>query len=370
MSRIFAIVMVALTVLLLLAGYMSAGGVSTSASTPEAAVHSLYDHVRSHDLSGAYRYVAGASNVDERAFARDLGGRDGSLRTYSQLQDVKTNVLHENDNEAMVHAATHWSSAVGALYESRDLRVLKENGQWKVVWPADKAQNAPPQVIPVNFLRWDIVRRSGEDDWGAQNVEEPHVRIVSMNAIEHETASGIKGVIILGEIVNEDTVPAFVSVGATLYGQNGQTLGEESSFDKISHVLLPKEVSPYRIDFPGVRLADVKKANIQPNGLLVPASADPVIAVLHQRLEDGGRGQKLLKGELLNESGQTVNIPHVLATYYDDSGRVIWVADGYVDHALQPQVAQPFAVQVRDDLPANSHFRVTVNEYSIDRQGL
>jgi len=118
-----------------------------------------------------------------------------------------------------------------------------------------------------------------------------------------------------------------------------------------------------------VRLADVKKANIQPNGLLVPASADPVIAVLHQRLEDGGRGQKLLKGELLNESGQTVNIPHVLATYYDDAGRVVWVADGYVDHALQPQVAQPFAVQVRDDLPANARFRVTVNQYSIDRQG-
>jgi hypothetical protein len=368
MSRIFAIVMVALTVLLLLAGYMSAGGVTASASTPEAAVRSLFDRVRSHDLAGAYRYVAAASNVDQRAFARDLGGRDGSLRTYSQLQDVKTTVLHENDNDAVVHAATHWSSAVGALYDTRDLHVVKENGAWKVVWTAEKAQNAPPQVIPVNFLRWDIVRRSGDDDWGAQNVEEPHVRVVSMNAIESQTAAGIKGVVILGEIVNEDVVPAFVSVGAILYGKNGDTLGEESSFDKISHVLLPKEVSPYRIDFPGVRLADVKKANIQPNGLLVPASADPVIAVVHQRMEDGGRGQKLLKGELLNESGQIVNIPHVLATYYDDAGHVVWVADGYVDHALQPMVPQPFAVQVRDDLPANSRVRVTVNQYSIDRQ--
>jgi len=214
MSRLFALIMIGLTVLLLLAGYMSAGGVTTNAATPEAAVHSLFDRVRSHDLRGAYRYVAAASNVDERAFARDMGGRDGSLRTYSQLQDVKTNVLHENDNEAVVHAATHWSSAVGALYESRDLRVVKEGAQWKIFWIADKIANAAPQVIPVNFLRWDIVRRSGDDDWGAQNVEEPHVRIVSMNAIEHDTGSGMKGVVILGEVVNDDTVPAVVSVGA------------------------------------------------------------------------------------------------------------------------------------------------------------
>ncbi len=56
---------------------------------------------------------------------------------------------------------------------------------------------------------------------------------------------------IIGEIANEDTVPGFVSVGATLIGKNGQVVGEETSFDKISHTLLPKEISPFRIDFPG-----------------------------------------------------------------------------------------------------------------------
>jgi hypothetical protein len=89
---------------------------------------------------------------------------------------------------------------------------------------------------------------------------------------------------------------------------------------------------------------------MDPTALLVPASADPVIAVLHQRIEKDSRGHTVLRGELLNESGQTVNIPHVLATYYDNNGRVIWVADGYVDRALLPQVPVPFAVEVRDDV--------------------
>src|SRR5437763_8579200 len=38
-----------------------------------------------------------------------------------------------------------------------------------------------------------------------------------------------------------------------------RSLGEETSFDKISHVLLPKEVTPFRIDFDGVHLNQVKK---------------------------------------------------------------------------------------------------------------
>ncbi len=87
---------------------------------------------------------------------------------------------------------------------------------------------------------------------------------------------------------------------------------------------------------------------------------------MHQRVETDSRGRHVLKGELINESGDTVNIPHVLATYYDSAGKVIWVSDGYVDNALLPQTPVPFAVDLRDDLAANVHnYRVTVNEYML-----
>jgi hypothetical protein len=251
---------------------------------------------------------------------------------------------------------------VGAIYDTRDLQVVREDNSWKVLWPLVKQPKAPPQVIPVNYLRWDIITRGSDDDWGAQNVDAPRVRIVSMNAIERDG-----GTTVLGEIVNEDTVPGFVSVNATLLGKDGAVLGQEESFDKISHTLLPKEISPFRIDFPDVPLAKVKSVRMQPASLLVAAAADPVIGVLHQRLEKDLRGRPVLKGELVNQSGQTVNIPHVLATYYDSSGRVIWVSDGYVNQVLMPQTPVPFMVDVRDDLVANVHsYRVTVNQYSIN----
>lgn len=363
MGRILTIIFALLTIALVAAGAVHKSS-TAPAYTPEGAVQDMFLNVQGHDWKAAYSYVAPSSNVDLETFTKDLTGRDGSLRTYSQLENVTTRALREGENDAVVRTELQYSTAVGAFYDTRDLKVVRESGNWKVVWVADKNPTVPPQVIPVNYLRWDIIWRGPGDDWGAQNVENPHVRILSMNPTEHDGS-----VIIMGEVENEDTVPAFVSVGATLVGKDGKDLAQESSFDKTSHVLLPKEISPYRIDFPHTKLSQLKSVRMKPDAMLVPASADPVIGVMHQRIDKDAKGRTVLRGELVNESGQTVNIPHVLATFYDNSGKVIWVSDGYVDHALLPQTPQPFAVDLRDELASNVHtYRVTVNQYSLNRQ--
>jgi hypothetical protein len=362
MSRLLPLVFALLIVALIAVGAVHKSS-TAPASSPEGAVQSMFDDVKSRNWKAAYSYVAASSNVDRSNFEHDLAGRNGSLRTYSQLENVNTRVLRETDNEALVRAELKYSTAVGAFYDTRDLKVVKDGGAWKLLWQGEKDVSVPPQVIPVNYLRWDIIYRGPGDDWGAQNAENPRVRILSMNATEHD------GIIIMGEIENEDTVPAFVSVGATLVGKNGQDVAQEASFDKTSHVLLPKEISPYRIDFPNMKLGDMKSVRMKPDSMLVPAAADPVIGVLHQRIEKDAKGRTVLKGELLNESGQLVNIPHVLATFYDAAGKVIWVSDGYVDHALVPQTPQRFAVDLRDELAASVHsYRVTVNQYSRNRE--
>ncbi len=363
MKRILPILIIILTVVLVAMATIQPNQLSP-AKSPQGAVQALLDRVKAHDYRGAYAYVAQTGDTNEQAFAADLAGRNGSLRTYSSLAQVDTKVLRATDDEALVRANLEYATAVGAFYDTRDLKVLKAGDNWKVEWPVVKEPKVPPQVIQENYLRWDVITRGASDDWGAQNVEAPRVRIVSMNAIPQGNNT-----IIVGEIENEDTVPGFVSVGATLIGRNGDVLGEETSFDKISHTLLPKEISPFRIDFPNVKLSTIKSVRMQPNSMLVPASADPTIGVLHQRVETDARGRHVLKGELVEQSGETVNIPHVLATYYDNAGKVIWVSDGYLDKALLPQTPVPFAVELNDTAAANVHnYRVTVNEYLLNRQ--
>jgi hypothetical protein len=363
MSRILVIVMIVITAALIVAGTAPTREKERTTS-PEGTVQAFYGRVKSDDYRGAYSLIASASNVDLNTVYHDIAGRDGSLKTLSRLWRSEARVIAQHGNEAVVRASLEWATAVGTLHENKDLRLVSDNGGWQIVWPKHHEANLPPQVIPVNYLRWDIVHPdSEENEWGAQNAESPHVRITSMNAVEREGK-----VIILGELVNEDTVPGYVDVQGILLGKDGEQLGEETSFDKISHVLLPKEITPFRIDFDGVHLNQVKKVTLNPTSILVPASADPVIGVLHQQLEKTDSGHTVLKGELMNQSGELVNIPQVLATYYDNSGHVIWISDGYVDQALRPQISVPFAVSVNDDIAPNVHsYRVVVNHYSMDR---
>ena len=99
------------------------------------------------------------------------------------------------------------------------------------IGPSSKSRDVPPQVIPVNYLRWDVIYPGAGDDWGEQDVEAPHVRIVDMHPVQRA-----EGVVILGELLNEDVVPAYVSVNATLLDKNQQPIASEGSFDKISHI--------------------------------------------------------------------------------------------------------------------------------------
>ena len=72
-----------------------------------------------------------------------------------------------------------------------------------------------------------------------------------------------------------------------------------------------------------------------------------------------------LTGQLINQSGQIVNVAHVLGTFYNKSGQVVWVADQYVDQALAPQTPVPFEIHIPEDLARNvSSQRTVVATYS------
>jgi len=363
MRRGLPLLLTVVSLLLVAIAWVQAGGFRrheiSSAATPEEAVQAFMADVQAHNWDGAYARLDPSNDVEKAAFIRDIAGSDGSLRTYAALQSFDTWPLHADENSAVLRVRLKWSTAVGSLDDVRDLPVRRDGSIWRVVWPKPNFPAVPPQVVPVNYLRWDVVGRDNDQAWGAQGVDPPQVRITSMNAVERPDR-----VVVMGEIENEDTVPAYVNVNATLLRADGSVIDQEGSFDLISHTLLPKQVSPYRIDFPGIRIAAVKSVRMDARPLLVPASADPVITVASQVVEKDGLGRNVLRGDLINQSGETVNISQVLSTFYDAAGKVIWVSAGYVDQALLPQVSTPFALDVPDDIASRmKNYHVVVNHY-------
>ena len=338
-------------------------GLGSKADTSEQALGSFLTDIRRRNWDRAYSALSKTSGVDEPSFIQDWTGSNGSLRTFSSLETYEARPLHATSDDAQMRVRMRWTTPVGPVEDVRDLNLKHEGDVWKIVWPKVTMPSVPAQVVPVNYLRWDLVNGGADDGWGSRNVDAPRVRIISMNAVDSS-----EGAVVMGEVVNEDTIPAFVNVNAALVDGAGKAIDDESSFDKIAHVLLPKQVSAYRIDFPNISLKNVKNVRMDVKATLVPASADPVIGVMDQKVDPDVQGKSVLRGQLLNESGQTVNIPHVIASFYDNNGRVIWVSDGYVDRALLPQTSEPFAVEIPKTLASKvQNFHVVVNQYSLGK---
>lgn len=318
-------------------------GILSSTSTPEAAVNDLTAQLKLHALAKAYSSLANKAEFSEADFERDLLGIGLSLRTYATLDSVEVRPLHQSNTDADLTMKMHWSSVVGNFDDTRDVHAVKVGNHWALNWPLKHESPVPPQVIPVNYLRWDVIYRGAGDDWGSQDVEAPHVRIVDMHPL-----SRAEGVVVMGELLNEDVVPAFVSVKATLVTKAGETLDSEGSFDMISHTLLPKQVTPFIIHFPGTDLSKISTIRMEPTSVLVAASADPVVEIENQQYQEGSGAA--VTGQLTNQSGHTVNVSHVLTTFYDANGQVVWVGGQYIDRALQPQTPVDFRVPVPQDL--------------------
>lgn len=369
MGRLIAVVIILATIGLVIIGTLfpiptaafyagQSSGAAHNWSTPQAAVQSLAHDFGAHDWGQAWASLDNKGQFTEQDLSRDLNGAEFSLRSFADLASFEVRPLHASDDHAEMQLQMHWDTVVGNFTDTRDVPVVRAGNRWEPVWPIVKEPHVPPQVIPVNYLRWDVIYRGGGDDWAAQDVEGPHVKIVDMHPVERAA-----GVVVMGELLNEDVVPAYVHVGATLMGKNGKQLGSEISFDKISHLLLPKQVTPFFILFPNATLSDVGSIQMTPTATLVAASADPIIEIQNQKLNP--MPDPSLTGALVNQSGRVVNIAHVLGTFYDKTGQLVWVADRYIDRALLPQTPVDFTIPIPQDLADKiSSERAVVSTYS------
>ena len=141
------------------AAYAGGNGLLLPSSTPEAAVTKLGDYIRLRAWEDAYASLGNKAKFTEPEFVHDLTGYYPSLRTDATLESFEVLPLHVSDTEAAIHLRLHWSTVVGTFVSVRDLHVVKNGDRWDVDWPLESKSIVPPQVIAVNYLRWDVIYR-------------------------------------------------------------------------------------------------------------------------------------------------------------------------------------------------------------------
>ena len=174
---------------------------------------------------------------------------------------------------------------------------------------------------------------------------------------------------VVGELINTDADPADITVAAYLFDEDGEELVWYNAQQAMVHKILPKEVTPFRIDFEGVaglNLAglpapvvfepdafyplnlDSPPFRFEVYGRALVTNYDLLRNVSTQKIQVNRNedGEFILSGELHNTGTQEATIPHLLVTYYNDENQVVWVDDFYLEEAVRPQRTQPFSVQL------------------------
>ena len=135
------------------------------------------------------------------------------------------------------------------------------------------------------------------------------------------------------------------------------------------HKILPKEVTPFRVDFEGVAgltLAgepapvvfepdafypiDLETApfrfEVYGRALVTPYDLSRHVSIQNIAIRETAEQQFELSGELHNTGTAEATIPHLLLTYYDENNHVVWVDDFYIENSVRPQRTIPFTVQL------------------------
>src|SRR5262249_20756023 len=149
-------------------------GFSAKADTPEQGLANFLADIKRRNWDHAFANVVKSNTASEQVFQAEWLGINGGLRAFSSLESYDGRPLHATDSEAGRRARLHWSTPVGPVEDVRDFRLKNDNGPWRVVWEEPQAQNVPAQVIPVNYLRWDLVSGTAGEEWGSRNVDAPH----------------------------------------------------------------------------------------------------------------------------------------------------------------------------------------------------
>lgn len=326
------------------AGRSGSSSILPAARTPEQAVTNLADNIRLKDWQSAYNMLANKDQFTEFQFEHDLDGYYPSLRTLATLEDFHIVPLHASADTAEVQLKLQWVTVVGAPVETRNLKVVRVGNRWRVDWPIVKKPVVPAQVVAEDYPRWSVVLPGAGDVLGTMNTAtSPHVKIVEMHPIQRAA-----GLVILGEIRNDDTAPVNVSVRANLLSGDQKVLGSEGCFDSIIHILLPGQVTPFLIMFPNQQLSKVASIRMSPSAFLVSAPTSPAIEVRNEKINPAPDSS--LSGEVVDPTGHPVSVIHILGALYDKNGNIIWMVQDYLNRAVYPETPTTFNIPIPQDL--------------------
>ena len=326
--------------------------------TPERVLLTYYDALDFRRFTEAYNQLNPATRGSFEQFMLTLSVQGGLLASYAKLEAVQFTIAQQEESYMEVVAHTDWITSL-TRYQYDQTHILRQlDGQWYLDPVSADADAPPDQFFRQPIIAWRNQARkqiTTESTAFGDIQDRPEITILSSRFVQHQGQNYI-----VGELLNTDADPADLTVTALLYDQDDAVRLWFNAQTAIIHKLLPKETTPFRIDFEGVvtttaafdphaftspelDLKTIARYAVYGKAVVTGYDLERFVGVQNMRILSDDNGRFLLEGEAINYGTTEATIPHLLISYYDEKG-VVWVDDYYLESAIRPQRRLHFSV--------------------------
>ena len=316
-------------------------------SDPLEVIHSYYHALDFKKFEEAYSYL-NASDYSYEQYTLELSLEDGILASYAKLDTIEiTAIRNINNSKKEIELNANWFTAVQKYQTKHKHLVIKKKDKWLIQKEEYEKSTPPDQFInipDINFL--DQGRRKANITTSRDDVlDRPEIYISEANLIKSDSSYHI-----VGSLTNIDNVPAFVTIEGVIYNNDNKELKRANADEIIIHNLLPKETTPFRIDFKNWLETENRKPEILDVADFVLFARSTVTDEKLYKFT-GIRNLKItenkIKGWLDNYGNTEISIPQILSAQYE-LNNLIWVETAYINKGIRPQRQKEFEIDFKN----------------------
>ncbi|PIB34749.1 hypothetical protein BFP72_04670 [Reichenbachiella sp. 5M10] len=307
---------------------------------PERVVQSYYDALDFKRFDEAHSYIDPADSLTLDFFLLETSVTDGIVDSYGKINSIHTKVLTSTSEYAMIETQLEWITPLESYHKTQIHEVIKRGIKWYIkatefnnYIPADQFSDVPE----VSFHNQGRRKITTKETFHEDVLDRPVLRIVQANMVKKGEEYHIVGL-----IQNVDSYPADLTVKATLLGQNQQVL--TSYYDKfhLTHKLLPKEMTAFRIDFEAVAWNELQLDSLShmptPATFKLEVLGTVIVQDLYKSIatQDLHIDKEQISGRLYNYGHLTSTITELVYSFFDQDQQIQWVTTSLAEKSVFP----------------------------------
>ncbi len=305
-------------------------------TTPEETLLNYYHDLDFKRFNKAYAYLDKEDDFSLEQYLLELSLEDGILASYAKLDTITIDSIESlSEEKKKYHLSVEWFTATHK-YTTAEQHVLhKRDEKWYIEKKSMQRATPPDQLINVPSINF---HKQGRRKAEIQNTDRLDVLDRPSIAIPQSHLVKKNGhYYLVGEILNTDNVPAFVTIEGVLYNNEGIEIYRTNADEHLIHNLFPKESSPFRINFDNWEgISEHQKREVSNFVIFARSMVTDEECYKFTGVRSIELDTHQLQLTMDNYGNQEVSIPQIIISYQEDQ-TMLWVDRFYMDTGIRPQ---------------------------------